>query len=362
MKALIENHRVIVCTGSGGVGKTTTAAALGVAAAQMGRRVLVLTIDPAHRLATTLGIARELDDVRVARQSYHGELWAGMIDAPRVFTDYIQRYAKDDAAAQRVFDNALYRQLSTTLSGSQEFTSLSRLHDAVASGKYDLVILDTPPAAHAADFLRAPERLNAVFDSAIVSMFMGRATGFGLAAMAWKQSIKLLLGTLTFLTGSEFVATFSSFFSAVDAIAPAIRETNLSAHRLLLDPATAFVLITSYDDAKIQEGEAFHDELADAGYHLRKVIVNRAWPAWADADAAARDAAQRQLAGVGQPGLTALHSTLSSYYDLRRQTHTRFKDVLTVPEMETEVVGLRALETLANRLCAHSPDCASARR
>lgn len=351
MKTLLENHRVIVCTGSGGVGKTTTAAALGVAAAQRGRRVLVLTIDPARRLATTLGIARQLDDVRVAGQGYAGELWAGMIDPPRVFTDYIRRYAADDAAAQRVFDNALYRQISTTLSGSQEFTSLSRLHDAVESGKYDLVILDTPPAAHAADFLRAPERLNAVFDSTIVSMFMGRTSGFGLAAAAWKRSVKLLLGTLTLLTGSEFVANFSGFFSAIDAIAPAIRATNLAAHRLLLDPATAFVLITSFDAAKIREGEEFRDELEDAGYHLRKVIVNRAWPAWAKGSKNATAAIERQLAALGQPQLARLHSVLRDYYDQRQDAHTSFTDVFTVPEIDAEVIGLPALETLAAHLC-----------
>ena len=352
MRALIENHRVIVCTGSGGVGKTTTAAALAVAAAKMGRRVLVLTIDPARRLATTLGIARSNNDVRVKRQHYPGELWAGMINPPQVLAEYVRRYSRDRAAADRLFDNALYKQLSTTLSGSQEFTSLARLLDAAECGKYDLVILDTPPTSHAADFLSAPERLNAVFDSAIVSMFMGRATGFGLVAGAWKRSVKLLLGTLTIITGSEFVANFSSFFSAIDAIAPAIRETNLGAHRLLLDPTTAFVLITSYDTAKIQEGEAFHDELNAAGYHLRKVIVNRAWPVWAKDDQAARRAVKEQLTASGQLQLATLHSSLCNYYDWRQKTHTSFKEILHVPEMEDEVIGLEALEQLAAHLCS----------
>lgn len=350
MKALIENHRVIVCTGSGGVGKTTTAAALGVAAAQMGKRVLVLTIDPARRLATTLGIARRSDDVRVAKQSYPGELWAGMIDPPRVFTEYILRHAADKATADRLFVNALYRQLSTTLSGSQEFTSLSRLHDAVESGRYDLVILDTPPAMHAADFLSAPQRLNAVFDSSVVSLFMGRAPGFGLAATAWKQGVKLLLGTLSLLTGSEFVGNFSHFFAAIDAIAPAIRETNLAAHRRLLDPTTAFVLISSYDAAKIQEGEAFHDELIAAGYHLRQVIVNRAWPQWMAGDKASQRAIAAQLKTLESPTLAALHATLRSYYEQRAATHSRFADILTVPELDEEIIGLPALERLAGHL------------
>jgi anion-transporting ArsA/GET3 family ATPase len=350
MRAVIERHRVIVCAGSGGVGKTTISAALGVAAAKMGKRVLVLTIDPARRLATALGIANNAGDVRVPGQKYRGQLWAGTIDPARIFADYVERHASDRETVERLFNNALYQQMSTTLSGSQEFTSLSKLHDAATGGDYDLVILDTPPAAHAVDFLRAPERLNAVFDSAIVSLFMGRTTGLGLVATAWKQGVKLYLRALTRLTGSAFVATLSDFFSAIDAMAPDIRETNLLAQRLLLDPSTAFVLISSFDLAKIQEGEAFHDELARAGYHLRKVIVNRAWPQWALADSARRSAVRKSLLARGERELAELHDALSDYYAARRSLHTRFTDLLILPEMDDEIVGLAALENIAARL------------
>ncbi len=350
MRSVIENHRVIVCTGSGGVGKTTTSAALGVAAAMMGKRVLVLTIDPARRLATALGIADGADDVRVPRQDYAGELWAGAIDPARIFASYIERHARDRATVERLFANTLYQQVSTTLSGSQEFTSLSRLHDAATSGAYDLVILDTPPAAHAVDFLRAPERLNALFDSAIISLFMGRTPGLGLVAAAWKRGVKVYLRALTLLTGSAFMANLSDFFSAIDAIAPQIRETNLRAHRLLLGSSTAFVLVSSFDLAKIQEGEAFQDELARAGYRLRKVIVNRAWPQWTQAGAPARAAVRKSLLARGEPALAGLHAELSDYYAARRSLHTRFADVLTLPEMDDEVVGLPALEQVATLL------------
>ena len=352
MKALIENHRVIVCTGSGGVGKTTTSAALGIAAAKMGKRVLVLTIDPARRLATSLGIENSSEDVRVPGQTFAGELFAGMIDPARIFADYIERYSSTREAAQRLFNTVLYQQLSTTLSGSQEFTSLARLHDAATSGDYDLVILDTPPAAHAVDFLLAPEKLNAVFDSTIVSLFMGRSTGLGLAAAAWKQGVKMILGTLTFLTGSEFVRNFTDFFAAIDAIAPDIRRTNLQAQQLLLDPATAFVLISSFDAAKIQEGEAFHDQLIEAGYHLRKVIVNRAWPLWSQGSAQQQADLQQSLRNGPARELAALHAQLLAYYAARRNRHTRFGEILAVPEMDAEVVGLPALERLASRLLA----------
>jgi anion-transporting ArsA/GET3 family ATPase len=355
MIELLNTHRVIVCTGSGGVGKTTTSAALGIAAAQMGKRVLVLTIDPARRLATTLGITNTADDVRVPKQNYAGELWAGSIDSARIFADYIERHARDPQIAQRLFANSLYQQMATTLSGSQEFTSLARLYDAANSEDYDLVILDTPPAAHAADFLHAPAKLNAVFDSHIVSLFMGRGgtrgnTAGGFAASAMKGGMKLVLGALKVLTGSAFVATFNDFFAAIDAIAPDIRATNLAAHELLLDPSTAFVLITSFDAAKLQEGEAFHDELSSAGYHLKKVIVNRAWPHWSQASEAELHDAQAQLRKAGAAGLATLHEQLSHWYSARRELHTRFTELITLPEMDDEVVGLAALEDVAQRL------------
>jgi anion-transporting ArsA/GET3 family ATPase len=350
MKQLIENHRVIVCTGSGGVGKTTLSAALGVYAARMGKRVLVLTIDPARRLATTLGIDQGADEVLVPGQDYAGSLHAGMIDQSRIFADYIRRHSKSQAAMDDLFNNAFYQQLSTTLSGSQEFTSLSKLVDTAGSGHYDLVILDTPPVAHAVDFLHAPQKLNAVFDTAIISMFMGRTKGFKFASAAWKMGVKMLLGTLTVLTGSEFVATFNGFFSAIDAIAPDIRETNLKAHQLLLAPSTAFVLISSFDQAKILEGESFHDELTAAGYHLKKVIVNRAWPAWGVPGSPQVPLAQAELRQHGLHELADLHQTMCTYYAERARAHTRFSNILKLAEFNNEVVGLPALELLADRL------------
>lgn len=156
MRALIEEHRVIVCTcrqrrrrqdhdlGRARRGRRA-----------LGKRVLVLTIDPARRLATTLGIAQGAEDVRVPKQAWRGELWAGAIDPARIFADYIERHAKSPDIVARLVANALYQQIATTLSGSQEFTSLARLHEAATSGAYDLVILDTPPAATRLD-LHAP--------------------------------------------------------------------------------------------------------------------------------------------------------------------------------------------------------------
>jgi len=148
------------------------------------------------------------------------------------------------------------------------------------------------------------------------------------------------------------VAKLSDFFSAIDAIAPDIRQTNLLARDLLLDPSAAFVLISSFDLAKIQEGEAFHDELVRAGYHLRKVIVNRAWPQWTQADAASRSAVQRSLLARGERKLAELHAVLADYHAARRSLHAGFAELLILPEMDDQIVGLAALEDLAAWLVA----------
>jgi anion-transporting ArsA/GET3 family ATPase len=347
VKKLIEHHRVVVCTGSGGVGKTTTSAALGVLAARMGKRVLVLTIDPARRLATALGIEHSANEVRVPGQRYVGALHAAMIAPQQIFDDFVMRSAPDRDTAMTVLENTIYKQLSTTLAGSQEFTSLARLVDTAESGRYDLVVLDTPPASHAVDFLHAPEELNAVFESTIVSAFMGRTRGLALAASVWRSGVRAWLRSMTLLTGSDFVAALGAFFSAIESIAPRIRETNITAHELLLDSRTAFVLVTSFDRAKIIEGEAYHDELIAAGYHLRKVIVNRAWPEWIAGD---RTSAGRDLRKHHLRELARLHGALNAYYSGRAQAHSRFQDLLTVPELDDEVIGLAALERLGDRL------------
>jgi anion-transporting ArsA/GET3 family ATPase len=160
----------------------------------------------------------------------------------------------------------------------------------------------------------------------------------------------MILGTLTFLTGSEFVRNFTDFFTAIDAIAPDIRRTNLQAQQLLLDPSTAFVLISSFDAAKIQEGEAFQQQLREGGYHLRKVIVNRAWPQWSHGSAEQQAAVQQSLRNGPAAALADLHGQLLAYYQARRTRHTGFGEILAIPEMDADVVGLPALERLANRL------------
>jgi len=354
VSALLSDHRVVVCTGSGGVGKTTIAAALGILAARQGLRVLVLTVDPARRLATSLGIAHSHTATRVPGQSFAGELYAEMIEPQTIFESFIRGAASDCAEAQRILDNTLYRQLSTTLSGSQEFTSLVRLHDAHESGDYDLVILDTPPTEHAADFLDAPQRISALFDAPIVSWFRDSAGHGGLLKSLFIGGAMTWLTTLRLLTGAQFIRELTDFFAGVGPLAGDISDKSRRAGALLKDSSTAFVLATSLDRAKLQEGSAYYRELERGGYALRSIVVNRAYPTWFLHSSTS--VASDLKATLSEP-LATLYQRMHRYFGerlrLREQLVLDNSEKVTMaelPELPGDVQGLLALEAMANHL------------
>lgn len=349
-RSLLQNHKVIVCSGSGGVGKTTVAAALGIIAAQRGLRVLVLTIDPARRLATSLGIDDGRGATLVPGQHFSGRLYAEMVEPQTIFEGFIREVADDQSSVQRILDNSLYRQLSTTLSGSQEFTSLVRLHDATSSGLYDLVILDTPPTEHAVDFLQAPRRISALFEAPVVSWFMNSDHGGNLLKQLFVGGALTWLTTLRLLTGAEFIRELTDFFAGVAPLAKDICEKSHLAEALLSSSNTAFVLTTSLDRAKLQEGADYYRELRQGGYGLRAVIINRAYPFWFLQESETLASA---LARVASPELRTLHARMDSYFRDRLQLRAQLQldddevDVIELPEFAGDVQGLQALEQMA---------------
>ncbi|MGZ3826805.1 MAG: ArsA family ATPase, partial [Bdellovibrio sp.] len=214
---IFKEARILVCVGSGGVGKTTVAAALGVLAAKEGKKVLVLTIDPAKRLAQTLGIEGSADITKVPGQNFKGELYASVIDHKKTFDDFVARVAKKSESVEKILKNKLYQQLSTNLSGSQEFTSMEKLYSCYASGEFDLIILDTPPTKHAIDFLHAPQKLSALFSEGVAKWFRdpeGKKAGlFGHLLQTGTRQVLKILETLT---GSSFIRELSDFFINIE--------------------------------------------------------------------------------------------------------------------------------------------------
>src|ERR1044071_1593368 len=184
---VLLERRILLCVGSGGVGKTTTAAALALAAARRGKRTLVLTIDPARRLANSLGLAslghqvQQVDPALVRRgaPSDRGQLWAMMLDQKQAFDEVVARHAKDPEAVRRILANPVYAQISSSLSGAQEYAAMAKLHDFDRSGEWELIVVDTPPTSHALDFLDAPRKLSEAIDSPAIEWFRKLQGGSG---------------------------------------------------------------------------------------------------------------------------------------------------------------------------------------
>lgn len=277
----LQEAKVIVCIGSGGVGKTTVSAALGVLAAEAGRKVLVLTIDPSMRLASALGIEGKSEITKVPGQNFKGELYAGVIEHKKTFDDFVKRAAKKTGSAEKILNNHLYQQLSTGLSGSQEFTALERLYSCYEKNEFDLIILDTPPAQHAIEFLRAPQKLAALFNEGIAKWFRDPSGGkAGFLANLVQASTKQVLKLLETLTGSQFVGELSDFFLNIEKWQGDLENRTIEGHRLLVSSATQFILVTAFDEAKLKEAALIAREIKKGGYNLKGVILNRSIPSF----------------------------------------------------------------------------------
>lgn len=350
---LLQKHKVIVCAGSGGVGKTTLSASLGVRAAELGLRVLVLTIDPAKRLATALGLETLSNkEIRVPGQTFKGELWASVVDSKTVFDEFVVQHVKDQAEREKILKNRLYDQLSTTLSGSQEYTALEKLYQVSKSGKYDLVILDTPPAQHAVDFLKAPEKMYALFQNAIVKWFLPQDTAVSGLRGLIDRGTKAVFQALETLTGAAFLEELREFFHVIRSLQSTIQEHSGEIHTLLTGTSSTFVVVTSFDETKIQEAKQFRKLLLSTGYNLSTVIINRAFPEWLNVEEAKIEVQNELLSKLRTDYLD-----LKDYFSRHQDSFARFAsemsrelDVLRIPDFDQEIHDLQSLEKVANEL------------
>jgi anion-transporting ArsA/GET3 family ATPase len=277
---LLEGKRVCVCGGSGGVGKTTTSAAIALGMAAHGAKVAVVTIDPSRRLANALGLKelqnepRRVPAKRLAANglTIEGELWAMMLDPKRTFDELIERIAPDPQRAQEIKANRVYSELSTAVSGSQEFTAIAKLYDLDEEGKFDLLVLDTPPSRNALDFLDAPGRLTSFLEGRALKAFM-RPTGLGMRVLG--KSATPLLATLRRVTGIDLLTDLSTFFQLLGDMTADFSLRAAQVEKMLRADTTAFVLVTSAQREPIDEAIWFRRTLEDSGLPFSGVVVNR---------------------------------------------------------------------------------------
>ncbi|MCA9587659.1 MAG: ArsA family ATPase [Myxococcales bacterium] len=281
---LTLERRVLVTVGAGGVGKTTTAAALSVAAARRGRRVLCLTIDPARRLAESLGIAEmSADAVEIPRARFEaagvpmeGSLTAMMLDTKRTFDELVVKHSSTPQKAQQLLDNKLYKYVSTSLAGTQEYMAMEKLVAVKDDPRYDLVVLDTPPTANALDFLDAPERLTDALDSATMKWFIEAFESSGkLSLNVIARSAAAVLRGIGKITGGGFLEAMAEFLSELNDLFGGFKERAARVQRTLRSPEVAFVLVTSPSPPSLKEAQYFAERLEQHGMPKGSFIVNR---------------------------------------------------------------------------------------
>ena len=376
--AHLDDARIIVCCGSGGVGKTTTAAALALRAAERGRNVVVLTIDPARRLAQAMGLT-ELDNTprrvaevgaqpaagarpdRAADDTGPGELWAMMLDMKRTFDDIVLTHASRERA-EALLANPFYQSLSSSFAGTQEYMAMEKLGQLQATENWDLIVVDTPPTRSALDFLDAPQRLGAFLDGRLLRLLLIPAKAGGRAYVkVLGTGFAIMTRALTRVIGAQLLTDVSQFVSALETMFGGFRQRAEETYRLLAAPGTAFFVVAAPEPDALREASYFVDRLGTEQMPLAGLVLNRVHRSRATALSAPRSLSGAEiLAERGEHPLTAavlrLHADrmqLSTREHLLRERFTMAHPevpVAEVPALAGDVHDLQGLRYVAEQL------------
>jgi len=270
------SNRVVVCCGAGGVGKTTTAAAMALRAAEYGRTVVVLTIDPARRLAQALGITdlgNSPQRVPLAPE-VTGELHAMMLDMRRTFDEMVVEYSGSDRA-QAILDNQFYQTVATSLAGTQEYMAMEKLGQLVSQDKWDLVVVDTPPSRNALDFLDAPKRLGSFMDSRLWRLLLTPGRGIGRLVTG---AVGLAMRAMSTILGSQMLSDAAAFVQSLDSTFGGFRQKAERTYALLKRRGTQFVVVSVAEPDALREASFFVDRLSEEAMPLAGLILNRTHP------------------------------------------------------------------------------------
>ncbi|MGH9165589.1 MAG: ArsA family ATPase [Acidimicrobiales bacterium] len=354
---LVAQRAIVVCCGSGGVGKTTTAAALGVEGARLGRRACVVTVDPAKRLADALGLASLANTPGRVEGDWAGELWAVMLDTKSTFDALVTRYAGSPEQAAGILSNRLYRNIAGALSGTQEYMAMEKLHELHEEGRFDLIVVDTPPTRNALDFLDAPRRLSRFLDNRLVRLLVMPTRAYLRAVSMAGQTFQR---TVSRVVGAEVVSDAINFFQAFEGMEQGFRERAERVRTLLAGDTTAFVLVATPRRDAVAEAGYFAGRLEEGGIAVEALVVNRVHPRFGVPVADGAAAADRDRAA-------SLHGTaLAPFYANRAdfaQVAEREEDngtelaarlepalVVSVPFLADDVHDVAGLQEVARYL------------
>jgi len=364
--ARLSDKRVLVCVGAGGVGKTTTAAALALGLARRGGKVAVVTIDPAKRLASALGLAelpsepQRIHPELFAEQgiAMEGELWAMMLDAKRTLDELIARLAPDERTREEILANPVYRELSSAVAGSHELSAIAKLYELHEEHDFDAIVLDTPPSRNALDFLDAPNRMLGFLEGRALQVFLGPS---GLTARLFGRGTALVFAIFARVTGVDMLGELSRFFRSLSGVIDGFGERTRGVAALLRAPQTTFVIVTSPEVEPAREATFLADRLAEAEMPVGELIVNRVHPYGLQGLAAS------ELAGLLAPALgeqlaRRVAGNLADFDVLARrdrETIERLSEVLgeqgrqrplVVPYLDEDVQDLLGLARIAEHL------------
>ena len=363
---VVAERHVIVCTGSGGVGKTTSAAALALGAARSGRRTIVLTIDPAKRLAQSLGLS-SLDNTPRAVKGVDN-LEAMMLDMKRTFDEVIDRHASDGQRAARIKSNRFYQQLSSSLAGTQEYMATEKLYDLHNTGLYDCIVIDTPPTRNALDFLDAPKRLTDFLEGRFLRMFLAPGLAAGkLATRVAGFGAGVFMKAASRLTGQAVLGDLAEFFQSFEGMYDGFKQRAQGVYRLLQSPTSAFVVVATPEVPALTEARYFLQRLAQDGMPTAGLIVNRVTPPPPDGlSAVASDAAHRAAKTLRKG--TVEKQAVAALFDLyadrlgvtRRERHNiaaalhgiNPRALVEVPLMDSDVHDVADLDRISQILIA----------
>lgn len=369
LENLLLNKRLIICCGSGGVGKTTTAAALALKACMLGRNVAVLTIDPAKRLANSLGLkSLGNEEKEIPRAEFEksglepkGRMYALMLDTKRTFDKIIEKYAPSEESKQSIFNNALYQHLSGMIAGSQEYMAMEKVYELYQKNKFDLLILDTPPTQHALDFLDAPQKMTQAVSDSILKWFLKPSLFLGRSSLKLlEKGTRGIFKAFNNVLGLEFMQDLSAMLISTAGLLEGFKDRAKEVNELLHDTKTSFLLVTAPQGMVVPEALFFHQKIKEYKLPFAGFVVNRVHQDLKQNLSEAELEKGLRKTGLNSEQIDALLNMMDEYQNLIRQDHEHLElleeklkkkeSITLVPYLDKDVHDLKGLSEIGDYL------------